>query len=184
MASLEMEQMAGCCSPARQATDSRDDLHDLLPAMHQPSVDPAHTARQLRQQCGCDRLCVFRALERLMRYFVRQLKGVPSISGLLRRDRVRTVKRGRGACLAPRRLVKSLPPRFYHHTCCHVLASGGSGALETELKATSGPWDGLDVHCVDGLTNWSRTQLQAAQLVARSTGHTQGDNTPIEATRA
>jgi hypothetical protein len=84
-------------------------------------------------------------------------------------------------CRALRRLGELLPPRPYPRTCCHVLACGGNTVLETELKATSGPWDGLDVHCVDGfLTNGSSTRLQIAQLVTLSTGRTQGDNTPID----
>jgi hypothetical protein len=47
-----------------------------------------------------------------------------------------------------RRVNKSLLPRSYHRTCCHVLAGGGSGVLESELKATSGPWDALDVRAL------------------------------------
>ena len=87
-------------------------------------------------------------------------------------------------CRAPRRLGKLLPPRFYHRTYCHVLASSGSGVLESELKAISGQRDGLDVHCVDGLANESSTRLQTAQLVALSIGRAQGNNTPIDVTRA
>jgi hypothetical protein len=145
---------------------------------------PAHTACQLRQQYDSDQLCIFHALERRLRCFVRQPKSVPSISGLYSRDRVRTARGGVGEqCRALRRLGKLLPPRFYHRTCGHVLAVGGSGVLETELKATSGPRDSLDVHCVDGLAIGSSTQLQTAPLVALSTDRTQGDNTPIKVTR-
>jgi hypothetical protein len=67
------------------------------------------------------------------------------------------------------------------HVSC---TCGCSCMVKAGRTATSGPRDGLDVHCIDGLTNGSWAQLQTVQLVALSTGRTQGDNTPIEVARA